>query len=71
MSLVTNRASSKTPLKMSLSPLWKLPLTLYAVIAVPAETSYLRNPVAPLDSPLMWVDVVRVTASFNEISEYV
>ena len=48
---VTNLAFSRTPLNRSLSPLKKSPSTLYAVIAVPALTEYLRNPVAPLDSP--------------------
>ena len=42
-----------TPLKINCSPVINLPLVLYAVTAVPAFTSYLKYPVAPLDFPLI------------------
>ena len=48
------------PLNESFSLGTNVPLVSYTVTAVPAETSYLKNPVAPLEFPLIKVGVLSV-----------
>jgi len=42
-----------TPLKINCSPVINLPLVLYKVTSVELVTALLKNPVAPLDFPLI------------------
>ena len=53
---------SAIPLKISFSFGIKVPLVSYTVTAVPAETACLKNPVAPLLSPLTNVGIDKVCA---------
>ena len=56
------------PLKERASLGTKVPFVSYTVTAVPAETPYLKNPVAPLDLPFTKVGVFKVCAWLRDNS---